>query len=71
MEVEEYYKTRDKAIGEFCLLNFLCAGLPTDLRRVINLQQLESLDLFAAVKLATIETQSKEEAKTKVYAIND
>ncbi len=71
VEVEEYSKTRDKAIGQFCLLNFFCAGLPTDLRMVINLQQLGSLDLFAAVKLDNIEAQSKEEAKTKVYPVND
>jgi hypothetical protein len=45
--------------------------LPTDLRRVINLQQLDSLDLFTTVRLATIEAQSKEEGKAKVYTVEE
>ncbi len=54
-EVDAYYETRDEAIRKFYLLNFFLTGLPTDLQRVINLQQLENLGLFTAVKLATIE----------------
>jgi hypothetical protein len=38
---------------------------------VINLQQLENLDLFTAVKLATSEARSKEEAKSKVYVVEE
>jgi len=39
-EVDAYYDIRDKAIGEFYLLNLFRAGLPTELKRVINLQSL-------------------------------
>jgi hypothetical protein len=70
-EVNAYYELRDEAIGEFYLLNFFHAGLPTDLKRVINLQELDNLDLFTAVRLATIESRSKEEGKSRVYAVED
>jgi hypothetical protein len=72
-EVDAYYDIRDKAIGEFYLLNLFRAGLPTELKRVINLQSLNELDLYNAVKLATIESLSREEAKTSshVFAIED
>jgi hypothetical protein len=72
-EVDAYYDIRDKAIGEFYLLNLFRAGLPTELKRVINLQSLNELDLYNAVKLATIESLSREEAKASshVFAIDD
>ena len=72
-EVDAYYDIREKAIGEFYLLNLFRAGLPTELKRVINLQSLNELDLYNAVKLATIESLSREEAKTSshVFAIED
>jgi hypothetical protein len=70
-KVREYYKTRDEAIEEFYLLNFCCTGLPSDPRRVINLQQQDSLDLLTMERLATIEAQSKEEAKAKVNDVEE
>ncbi len=70
-KVDAYYKTRDEAIGEFYLLNFFRTGLPTDLKRVINLPELDNLVLFTAVKLATIQYRSKEEGKSTVYAVED
>ena len=73
-EVDTYYDIRDRAIGEFYLLNLFRAGLPTELKRVINLQSLNELDLYNAVKLATIESLSREEAKnssTTVYPIEE
>jgi hypothetical protein len=73
-EVDAYYDIRDRAIGEFYLLNLFRAGLPTELKRVINLQSLNELDLYNAVKLATIESLSREEAKsssTTVYPIEE
>jgi hypothetical protein len=72
-EVDAYYDNRDKAIGKFYLLNLFRAGLPTELKRVINLQSLNELDLYNAVKLATIESLSREEGKasSQVFAIED
>jgi hypothetical protein len=70
-EVDAYYEIRDEAIGEFYLLNFFCAGQPTDLKRVINLQELNNLDLYTTVKLATIESRSKEECKSRVYTVDE
>jgi hypothetical protein len=72
-EVDAYYEIRDKAIGKFYLLNFFRAGLPTELKRVINLQSLNDLDLYNAVKLATIESHSREEGKSssKIFAVED
>ncbi len=68
-----YYDIRDRAIGEFYLLNLFRAGLPTELKRVINLQSLNDLDLYNAVKLATIESLSREEAKSssQIFAVDD
>jgi hypothetical protein len=45
-------------------------GLPTELRRVLNLQNQDELRLSNEVKLATIEARSREEAKctSKGYA---
>jgi hypothetical protein len=57
-------------LAKFFLLNHFRAGLPTELRRVLNLQNEDKLCLNTAVKLATIEARSREEAKctSKVYA---
>jgi len=57
-------------LAKFFLLNHFRAGLPTELQRVFNLQNEDDLRLNAAVKLATIEARSREEAKctSKVYA---
>jgi hypothetical protein len=57
-------------LAKFFLLNHFRAGLPTELRRVLNLQNEDELRLNAAVKLATIEARSREEARcnNKVYA---
>ncbi len=50
-------------VVEFYLLNQFRAALPTDLRRVINLQPMHTLDLDTAVHLAMIELRSKDEAR--------
>ncbi len=57
-------------LAKFFLLNHFWAGLPNELRRVLNLQNEDELRLNAAVKLATIEARSREEAKcqSKIYA---
>jgi hypothetical protein len=72
-EVEAYYKINDEAIGEFYLLNFFRSGLPTELKRVLNLQALNNLELYMSVKLATIKSRSREEAKSssRIYAVED
>jgi hypothetical protein len=46
------------------------AGLPSELRKVLNLQNQDELRLNHVVKLATIEQRSREEAKTrnKIFA---
>ncbi len=51
-------------VVEFYILNQFRAALLPDLRRVINLQPMHTLDLDTAVRLATIELRSKDEAKT-------
>jgi hypothetical protein len=40
---------------------------------VINLQSLDELELYTAVKLATIESRSREEAKSssRIYEVED
>jgi hypothetical protein len=60
----------DINLAKFFLLNHFRAGLPTELRRVLNLQNEDELRLNAAVKLATIEARYREEAKcqNKIYA---
>ena len=65
-----HVRARDINLAKFFLLNHFRAGLPTELRRVLNLQNEDELRLNAAVKLATIEARSREEAKctNKVYA---
>jgi hypothetical protein len=50
-------------VVEFYLLNQFRAALPLDLRRVINLQPMHTLDLDMAVWLATIELRSKDQAR--------
>jgi hypothetical protein len=50
-------------VVEFYLLNQFRAPLPVDLRRVINLQPMHTLGLDMAVRLATIELLSKDEAR--------
>jgi hypothetical protein len=56
-----HVRQRDLNLAKFFLLNNW-AGLPTELRRVLNLQNEDELRLNAAVKLATIEARSREEA---------
>ncbi len=65
-----HVRQRDLNLAKFFLLNHFRAGLPTELRRVLNLQNEDELRLNATVKLATIEARSREEAKcnNKVYA---
>jgi hypothetical protein len=58
-----HVRQRDLNLEKFFLLNNFRAGLPTELRRVLNLQNEDELRLNAAVKLATIEARSREEAK--------
>ncbi len=58
-------------VVEFYLLNQFRAALPVDLRRVINLQPMHTLDLDTAVHLDTIELHSKDEARgtTQIQAV--
>ncbi len=65
-----HIRLRDINLAKFFLLNHFRAGLPTELCRVLNLQNEDELRLNVAVKLATIESRSREEAKctSKVYA---
>jgi hypothetical protein len=59
-----YKQALIRNVTEFYLLNQFRAALLPELRRVINLQPMETLDLDTAVRLATIELRSKEEAKS-------
>jgi hypothetical protein len=59
-----YKKALVENIVEFYILNQFRAALLPDLRRVINLQPMHSLDLDTAVRLATIELRSKDEARS-------
>jgi hypothetical protein len=58
-------------VVKFYLLNQFLAALPVDLRRVINLQPMHTLDLDTAVHLATIKLCSKDEARgtTHIQAV--
>jgi hypothetical protein len=58
-------------LSKFYLLNQFWAALPVDLRRVINLQPMHTLDLDMAVRLAAIELRSKDEARamSRIQAI--
>jgi hypothetical protein len=69
-QMQAYVRKQDLNLVQFFFLNHLWAGLPTELRRVLNLQNQDKLKLSNAVKLATIEARSREEAKcsSKVYA---
>jgi hypothetical protein len=58
-----HIRQRDINLAKFFLLNPFRAGLPTEFRRVLNLQNEDELRLNPAVKLATIEARSQEEAK--------
>jgi hypothetical protein len=65
-----HVRQRNLNLARFFLLNHFRAGLPTELHRVLNLQNEDELRLNTTVKLATIEARSREEAKcnNKVYA---
>ncbi len=62
-EHQAYKKALVENVVEFYLLNQFRASLPLDLRRVINLQPMHTLDLDTAVRLATIKLHSKDEAR--------
>jgi hypothetical protein len=62
-EHQAYKKALVENVMEFYLLNQFRAATPPDLRRVINLQPMHTLDLDTAVRLATIELRSKDEAR--------
>jgi hypothetical protein len=62
-EHRAYKKALVENVVEFYLLKQFRAALPPDLRRVINLQPMHTLDLDTAVRLATIELRSKDEAQ--------
>jgi len=70
VSMREHVRASNLNLAKFFLLNHFRAGLPTELRRVLNLQNEDELKLNAAVKLATIEARSREESKcqTKIYA---
>jgi hypothetical protein len=59
-----YKRALVENVVEFYILNQFRAALLPDLRRVINLQPMHSLDLDTAVRLATIELRSKDEARS-------
>jgi len=60
---QAYKQALVENVVEFYLLNPFRAALPPDLRRVINLQPIHTLDLDTAVCLAMIELCSKDEAR--------
>ncbi len=68
---QAYKKALTENVVEFYILNQFLAALLPDLRRVINLQPLHTLDLNTAVRLATIELRSKDESKgsSKIKAV--
>jgi hypothetical protein len=70
-EHQNYKKALVENVVEFYILNQFRAALLPDLRRVINLQPMHTLDLDTAVRLATIELRSKDEARgaSKIQAI--
>jgi hypothetical protein len=69
-QMKAYIQQRELNLARFFLMNHFRAGLPSKLRRVLNLQNQDELPLSNLVKLATIEARSREEAKcaNKVYA---
>jgi hypothetical protein len=60
---QAYKKALIYNVMEFNILNQFRAALLPELRRVINLQPIHTLDLDTAVRLATIELRSKDESK--------
>jgi hypothetical protein len=54
-----YVRECNLNVAKFFLLNHFRAGLPSELRRVLNLQNQDELKLNQAVKLATIEQRSR------------
>ena len=60
---QTYKKALVENVVEFYLLNQFWGALLPDLRKVINLQPLHTLDLDTAVRLATIKICSKDEAR--------
>jgi hypothetical protein len=68
---QNYKKALVENVVEFYILNQFRAALLPDLRRVINLQPMHTLDLDTAVRLATIELRSKDEARgtSKIQAV--
>ncbi len=70
-EHQNYKKALVENVVEFYILNQFRAALLLDLRRVINLQPMHTLDLDTAVCLATIELRSKDEARgsSKIQAV--
>ena len=68
---QAYQKALIDNVMEFNILNQFRAALLPELRRVINLQPIETLDLDTAVRLATIELRSREESKgsSKIQAV--
>jgi hypothetical protein len=70
-DFQAYKKALVENVVEFYILNQFRAALLPDLRRVINLQPMHTLDLDTAVRLATIELRSKDEAKgsSKIQAV--
>jgi len=71
-DFQAYKKALVENVVEFYILNQFRAALLPDLRRVINLQPMHTLNLDTAVRLATIELRSKDEAKgsSKIQAIH-
>ena len=68
---QAYQKALIDNVMEFNILNQFRAALLPELRRVINLQPIETLDLDTAVRLATIELRSRDESKgsSKIQAV--
>jgi hypothetical protein len=70
-DFQAYQKALINNVMEFNILNQFLAALLPELRRVINLQPIETLDLDTAVRLATIELRSRDESKgsSKIQAV--
>ncbi len=70
IDFNTYKKALVENVVEFYILNQFRAALLPDLRQVINLQPMHSLDLDTAVRLATIELRSKDEARSGTPSSN-
>jgi hypothetical protein len=70
LAMRAYVRQSDLSLARFFLMNHFQASLPSELHWVLNLQNQDELWLSNAVKLATIEARSREEAKcsSKAYA---